>query len=73
MSVKQSRNSLSPRGSKLLVEVIIGIIGILGIMLAQAGEPGVSKTLQKLHNKGEMISVEVQQAAPKVDWIEILF
>jgi len=73
MSVKSNINSLTPRGSKLLVEMVIGIIGLLGIMLAQAVEPELGATFDNLQHKRGVVSAEVSDATQKIDWIDILF
>lgn len=73
MLSNQSHNSLSRRGSKLLVEVVIGVIGILGIMLAQAGENQMSSSLTQVDNGKAMIASELKQVTPEIDWVDILF
>jgi len=67
------RGSLSRRGSKLLVEAVIGVIGILGIMLAQVGATS-SNIDGDVINKGEqVIGKAVSGMTAQIDWSEILF
>jgi len=73
MSRRQFHKSLSPRASKLLVEMVIGVIGVLGIMTALAVEPEAKNTLYQLKHHGEVMSVEAGKVAPQIDWIDILF
>ncbi|WP_196137400.1 hypothetical protein [Aliikangiella sp. G2MR2-5] len=67
-SVK-SEKVLTRRGSKLLAEVIIGIIGLLGILIAQSAHDSHMKTGTNV--SGEV--VKVVQVPTKIDWLEILF
>lgn len=57
----------------MLVEVVIGIIGMLGIMLAQAGNSQLNSGLTQMENGETVIASELKQVTPQVDWIEILF
>lgn len=68
-----SQQTLTRRGSKLLVEMIIGIIGLLGIMLAQIGEDSRDYHLSKLNAQGEQVSVNVSKVTAKIDWLDVLF
>jgi len=67
------RGSLTRRGSKLLVEMIIGVIGILGIMLAQSATVQNSSIEQLVDQNGKVVQTQVANMTPKVDWLEILF
>ncbi|TQV86610.1 hypothetical protein [Aliikangiella coralliicola] len=71
MLTRKSHKSLSRRGSKLLVEVVIGVIGLLGIMLAQAGQTEKLNGQDSLeHNAG---FAQVSNVSTKIDWLEVLF
>lgn len=65
--------SLSRRGSKLLVQMIIGVIGILGIMLAQSSAGNGSQIERFVDENGKVVQTEVAKIAPKIDWSELLF
>ena len=67
------RGSLSRRGSKLLVEMIIGVIGILGIMLAQSSAYNQAQLERLRANNVELVNAKVSEITPKIDWQEILF
>ncbi|MCW8877673.1 MAG: hypothetical protein OQK51_11505 [Kangiellaceae bacterium] len=69
MLLTSQQKSLSKRGSKLLVEVVIGVIGLLGIMVAQSGSHQEHVFYSKAN--GEVVSVE--QSESKIDWLDILF
>lgn len=68
MKNTSSHRTLSRRGSKLLVEVVIGAIGILGIMLAQSIESSHYR-IQQMNQSGVMMQVE---APVEIDWLDIL-
>ena len=56
-----------------MVEIVIGIIGLLGIMLAQI-EPNNSRINKNLLDQDKtIISETVAEVATKVDWLDILF
>ncbi len=68
-----TQGTLSRRGSKLLVELIIGVIGVLGIMLAQNSQYGQAQ-LERLANKGDTVAQsQVSNITQKVDWLDIIF
>ncbi len=78
---RQSAYLFSRRGSKLIVEVIIGVIGLLGIALAQVTEPvpvylsGEDRVILSI-SKGVEVSSSQDKfllVTPAVDWLEILF
>lgn len=73
MLIANRRRSLSRRGSKLLVEMIIGVIGILGIMLAQNSAYHNSQAGQLVDHNGKIIKTEVARMTSKIDWLDILF
>jgi len=73
MLVDIKQRSLSRRGSKLMVEAIIGVIGILGIMLAQLETSAASTKMQQLNEQVVAIGSEVKSSAKEIDWLEILF
>lgn len=78
MFSQKSHQSLSRRGSKLLVEMVIGVIGILGIMLAQFEGHGNDSLPHGLKSggeagSGETIGTHVVRITPEIDWSEILF
>jgi|GEM_PF-2185735 len=67
------RGALTRRGSKLLVEMIIGVIGILGIMLSQVEMSQAGSVERTVVNGNIVVSLGVARAATKPDWAEILF
>lgn len=69
MLLSSQSKSLSKRGSKLLVEMIIGVIGLLGIMVALSGNQQDQIFYSKAN--GEIVSIE--QSETKIDWLDILF
>lgn len=73
MSGKQIHKPFSKRASKLFVEMVFGVLGLLGIMIAQAVEPEAKETLYQLKHHGEVMNVDVSNVAPQIDWLDILF
>lgn len=63
-------NGLSPRDSKLLVELVIGIIGILGIMLAQMSEHKMTMKPQQIITTGKINAVKSES---ETNWFDIIF
>ena len=80
MFVHKPHHSLTRRGSKLLVEVVIGVIGIFGIMLAQLGEQSIGKGVV-IKDQVQAVSVSqmsvsqesANKITPKIDWLELLY
>ncbi len=73
MFSQSQHHSLTRRGSKLLVEVVIGVIGVLGIMLAHVGEHRQAADFHGGNISGESISIEVSKVAPRINWSEVFF
>lgn len=63
---------MTRRNSKLLVELTIGVIGLLGILFAQMPARATPSELtgQVLEQTSEL---GVQSVTPKIDWFEVLF
>ncbi len=72
MLAKSEHRTLTRRDSKLLVEVVIGVIGLLGILLAQASHFSHPQDSQSMGVKN---SVVISQSQPTLefDWIDLLF
>ena len=73
MSTRTSYCTLSPRDSKLLVEVVIGVIGILGMMLALAVQPANVDLMTELVNGQATMTGSLTPTAGQVDWLALLF
>ncbi|MET1254694.1 hypothetical protein [Aliikangiella maris] len=69
MLANKPLNSLTRRHSKLLAELIIGIIGVFGIMLAEID----SKDRNHLVQFQNQQSVVMKVSPSKIDWLEVLF
>ena len=76
-------NRNNKRVSKLLVELSIGVIGVIGIMLAQIsdgnsnysalGEHGVKyQIMERSESKGKRVASS-SPIVPKIDWLSVLF
>ena len=76
-------NRNNKRVTKLLVELSIGVIGIIGIMLAQLsdGKPGYSGLSEQLV-QNQLIETTVSKGkhaassspiVAKIDWLSVLF
>ena len=73
MKMESTNPVISRRGSKLLVELVIGVIGLLGILLAQAKEPNFAEALQKLQSRGQVMSLEMTQEPAELNLLDLLF
>ncbi len=67
------QHSLTRRNTKLMVEIVIGIIGLLGIMLAQLEPSRSSMDQMLLDNDKTVIGEGVAKVVTKIDWLDILF
>ncbi len=73
MFIRNNRHTFSRRGSKLVAELVIGVIGILGIMLAESSQHNMEQ-LAAYKNAGEfVVQTQLAGSTKKVDWLDILF
>ena len=76
MTKAYENQHLSRRGSKLLVELVIGIIGLMGILLAQYAPTTKHSTMAEFRSElaqGLGAGKHDTTAATRIDWLDILF